>query len=52
MKKKINYSSFVASRVTDKITPITEHIVACRAGSAADTQAIADIVKYYYEAYS
>jgi len=44
--------SFIASRATDKITPITEHIVCQRAGTAADTQAIADIVNYYVEVYS
>ncbi|CAD5218934.1 unnamed protein product [Bursaphelenchus okinawaensis] len=44
--------SFVASRVTDKITPITDHLVVCRSGSAADTQAIADIAKYHIEFFS
>jgi 20S proteasome subunit beta 1 len=44
--------SFIASRVTDKITPVTDHIVCCRSGSAADTQCVADIVKYYMEVYS
>uniref|UniRef100_A0AC34R4J8 Proteasome endopeptidase complex n=1 Tax=Panagrolaimus sp. JU765 TaxID=591449 RepID=A0AC34R4J8_9BILA len=44
--------SFVASRVTDKITPITDNLVVCRSGSSADTQNIADIVKYYIEYYS
>ena len=34
------------NRVTDKLTPITERIFCCRSGSAADTQAIADEVKY------
>ncbi len=37
----------IVSRVTDKITPITKRMVALRSGSAADTQAITDIVKYY-----
>merc|ERR1719189_1930939 len=39
--------SFVANRVTDKLTRITDNIYACRSGSAADTQAIVDIVQYY-----
>ncbi|CAD5225160.1 unnamed protein product [Bursaphelenchus xylophilus] len=43
--------SFIASRVTDKITPINSHLVVCRSGSAADTQAIADIAKYHIELY-
>lgn len=42
--------SYVANRVTDKLTRITDKIYCCRSGSAADTQAIADIVSYsaYY----
>ncbi|CAG8711409.1 2284_t:CDS:2, partial [Funneliformis caledonium] len=38
--------------VTDKLTPIHDRIFACRSGSAADTQAIADIVRLYSEMYS
>lgn len=44
--------SYVANRVTDKLTKITDKIYCCRSGSAADTQAIADIVAYsiyFYE---
>merc|ERR1712073_175470 len=33
-------------RVTDKLTPVTDNIFCCRSGSAADTQAITDVVKY------
>jgi hypothetical protein len=33
--------------VTDKLTHIHDRIYCCRSGSAADTQAIADIVHYY-----
>ena len=42
--------SYVANRVTDKLTRITDKVYCCRSGSAADTQAIADIVSYstYY----
>lgn len=39
--------SYVANRVSDKLTKIGERIYCCRSGSAADTQAVADIVKYY-----
>ena len=39
-------SSYVVNRVTDKLTPVTEQIFCCRSGSAADTQAIADMVKF------
>lgn len=38
--------AFVSNRVTDKLTRITDKIYCCRSGSAADTQAIADIVAY------
>ncbi|XP_055859230.1 proteasome subunit beta type-6 [Episyrphus balteatus] len=37
---------YVANRVTDKLTKISDKIYCCRSGSAADTQAIADIVAY------
>lgn len=40
---------FIASRCTDKITPVNDTIVCCRSGSAADTQAVTDIVKYHLE---
>ncbi|XP_057678841.1 proteasome subunit beta type-6 [Corythoichthys intestinalis] len=38
--------AYIANRVTDKLTPIHERIFCCRSGSAADTQAIADVVTY------
>jgi len=39
--------SYIANRVSDKLTPLSDFIYVCRSGSAADTQAISDIVKYY-----
>ncbi|XP_073947568.1 proteasome beta1 subunit [Choristoneura fumiferana] len=39
--------AYIANRVTDKLTKITDHIYCCRSGSAADTQAISDIVSYH-----
>eukprot|EP01111_Echinosteliopsis_oligospora_P013128 TRINITY_DN462_c0_g1_i1.p1 TRINITY_DN462_c0_g1~~TRINITY_DN462_c0_g1_i1.p1 ORF type:complete len:214 (-),score=66.25 TRINITY_DN462_c0_g1_i1:89-730(-) len=41
--------SYIANRVTNKITPIHDRIFCCRSGSAADTQAISDYVKYYLQ---
>lgn len=41
--------SYVANRVTDKLTPVHDRIFCCRSGSAADTQAIADIVAAFVE---
>lgn len=39
--------SYVANRVTDKLTRITDNVYCCRSGSAADTQAIADVVQFH-----
>ncbi|KAB0805245.1 hypothetical protein PPYR_02215 [Photinus pyralis] len=39
--------AYIANRVTDKLTKVTDHIYCCRSGSAADTQAIADVVSYH-----
>jgi 20S proteasome subunit beta 1 len=38
--------SYVANRVSDKLTEIGDRIYCCRSGSAADTQAVSDIVRY------
>lgn len=43
--------SYIANRVTDKLTRITDYVYCCRSGSAADTQAIADIVSYHLNFY-
>jgi len=44
--------SYIANRVTDKLTCVHDRIYCCRSGSAADTQAIADFVHYYLQAYT
>lgn len=44
--------SYIANRVTDKLTQIHDTIYCCRSGSAADTQAVADMVKYYLQMYA
>jgi len=43
---KTSMGTWVANRVTDKLTPVTDNIFVCRSGSAADTQAVTDVVKY------
>lgn len=43
--------AYIANRVTDKLTRVHDTIWCCRSGSAADTQAIADIVQYHLELY-
>ncbi len=41
--------TYVANRVTDKLTPVTGNIFACRSGSAADTQVtISHFLFYIY----
>lgn len=39
--------SYIANRVSDKITPISDYVYCCRSGSAADTQIVSDYVRYY-----
>ncbi|XKL67658.1 hypothetical protein PGB90_003149 [Kerria lacca] len=41
--------AYIANRVTDKLTRVTDYIYCCRSGSAADTQAITDIVSYHLD---
>lgn len=41
---------YIPSRLTDKLTKLTNRIFCCRSGSAADTQRIADIVRNRIEA--
>jgi 20S proteasome subunit beta 1 len=41
--------SYIANRVTDKLTYVHDRVYCCRSGSAADTQAVADIVHYYLQ---
>lgn len=44
--------AYIANRVTDKLTKIHDSIYCCRSGSAADTQAIADVVSFQLEFHS
>ncbi|KAI5293535.1 Proteasome subunit beta type-1, partial [Ascosphaera atra] len=43
--------AYIANRVTDKLTQVHDTIWCCRSGSAADTQAVADIVSYHLDMY-
>ncbi|CAM9017969.1 unnamed protein product [Wickerhamomyces anomalus] len=47
----INHLKKGEVNVTDKLTQVNDKIWCCRSGSAADTQAVADIVKYHLELY-
>ncbi|KXN69491.1 20S proteasome subunit [Conidiobolus coronatus NRRL 28638] len=44
--------AYIANRVTDKLTLVHDRIWCCRSGSAADTQAIADIMHYYMQLFA
>jgi len=44
--------SYIANRVSDKLTQVHDTIWCCRSGSAADTQAVADMVRYYLDSYA
>eukprot|EP00667_Euglena_gracilis_P019836 EG_transcript_21318 len=41
--------SFISSRATNKLTAVADRIYCCRSGSAADTQAVADLVAHYVD---
>ncbi|GAA5976818.1 hypothetical protein JCM21900_001604 [Sporobolomyces salmonicolor] len=44
--------SYIANRVTDKLTYLHERIYCCRSGSAADTQAVADVAHAQLQQYA
>ncbi|POM58518.1 Proteasome subunit beta type-6 [Phytophthora palmivora] len=44
--------TYVANRVSDKLTPLHDRLYCCRSGSAADTQALSDYVRYYLSSHS
>ena len=44
--------NYVANRVSDKISPLADNIYICRSGSAADTQAISEMVRHYVSSHS
>lgn len=43
---------YVANRVSDKLTSLHDRIYCCRSGSAADTQALSDYVRYFLSSHS
>lgn len=49
---RVSLHPLQANRVTDKLTHIHDRIYCCRSGSAADTQAIADIVHQHAQVYT
>jgi hypothetical protein len=45
---KTSMGTWVANRVTDKLTPVTDTIFVCRSGSAADTQ-VGILLLFFWE---
>lgn len=43
--------SYVVNRCSNKLTKLTKNIYCCRSGSAADTQALAEMASNYLESY-
>ena len=46
---RVSTGTYVSNRASDKITPLSESIYLLRSGSAADTQAVSDYVRYFAE---
>ena len=44
---RVSTGTYIANRTSDKIAQLSEHIFCCRSGSAADTQALTDYVRFY-----
>ncbi|TDH70688.1 hypothetical protein CCR75_002930 [Bremia lactucae] len=49
---RTSMGAYVANRVSDKLTPLHDRLYCCRSGSAADTQALSDYVRYYLSSHS
>ncbi|KAJ8609362.1 hypothetical protein CTAYLR_009308 [Chrysophaeum taylorii] len=49
---RVSTGTYVANRVSDKVTAIHDKIYLCRSGSAADTQAVSDYVRHYLGAHA
>jgi 20S proteasome subunit beta 1 len=46
---RVSTGTYVSNRASDKITPLSDGIYLLRSGSAADTQAVSDYVRYFAE---
>lgn len=47
----LHFRPYIANRVSNKLTKVTDYIYCCRSGSAADTEAVSDIVHYHLSFY-
>ncbi|EFN54460.1 hypothetical protein CHLNCDRAFT_31571 [Chlorella variabilis] len=46
---RVSTGTYISNRASDKITPLADNVYLLRSGSAADTQAVADYVRYFTE---
>uniref|UniRef100_A0A7S0J0L1 Proteasome subunit beta n=1 Tax=Calcidiscus leptoporus TaxID=127549 RepID=A0A7S0J0L1_9EUKA len=46
---RVSTGVYISNRCSDKIAPVDERIYCCRSGSAADTQAVSDYVRYFLD---
>ncbi|KAI7841475.1 hypothetical protein COHA_004869 [Chlorella ohadii] len=46
---RVSTGTYVSNRASDKITALCDNVYLLRSGSAADTQAVADYVRYFTE---
>lgn len=44
---RVSTGNYISNRASDKITPLTDNVWLLRSGSAADTQLVADYVRFY-----
>jgi len=49
---RVSTGTYVSSRAADKLTALHDSIYCCRSGSAADTQAVTDYVRYFLSSHS
>ena len=43
---RVSTGTYIANRVSDKVSHLHDKIFMCRSGSAADTQAVSDYVRH------
>mmetsp|Transcript_17766 Transcript_17766/g.56132 ORF Transcript_17766/g.56132 Transcript_17766/m.56132 type:complete len:242 (+) Transcript_17766:62-787(+) len=46
---RVSTGVYISNRASDKITAVDDKIYCCRSGSAADTQAVSDYVRYFLD---
>jgi 20S proteasome subunit beta 1 len=49
---RVSTGTYIANRVSDKVAALHDSIFMCRSGSAADTQAISDYVRFFLSSHA